>query len=272
LIEQASPLISQAVQQPEVDANIAAGQTKISSPAPSPPRAKDSLFRQVLSLRDDSPISPETEIPEDLLSERGDAETINIVLGETPKLPFENFAEPIPYTIHDRDEDELNFADGRTSIYPDDSVSVIFYQQRDRADAKRAAQLEASNAQRTGIFTLDSEARSQINHVLEQYQEGHVTPQMAHQFQREVEKLTPDTTPHNDWQSPEATKHYLCSVLDCSIHGLTTPSTVSAVEPRRVSEPTIEHESRRESQPVSIREGPIDQEHRGSAVIYANQR
>jgi hypothetical protein len=273
LIEQASPAIPQYTSQPVLETKVEAAPARDSPSSASSLRGKDTLFRQVMALRDnDSPVSPETQLPEDFLSEIGDAETINIVLGETPKLPSENFAEPIPHTIHERDEDEVKFADGRNSIYPDDSVSVIFYQQqRQQAEAKIPSHLKV--AERAGQFTLDNEARSQINRVLDHYQEGNVTPQMAHEFQRQVESLTPDITTHDDWQSPDATRYYLKSVLDFSNFGPPTPSTISPADVRRGSNALSVREPSKHSRAQSVDEALKDEpEFRGTAIIYTSQR
>jgi hypothetical protein len=198
-----------------------------------------SLLKHVMSIRASSPsavsATARTQLPDDFLSEIDDGETIQITLGETPKL-FQNdwqHADPpdgSPEAFHTpreesqvspRDEYEgsdVDVFDGRSSIYPDDSVSVVF--QRRYADQIMASQpppplpVNAAQLVARHDFTLDSDARSQINRVLDQYQEGHVTPEMAHGFQKHVESLTPQLSRHAAWDSPEATKHYLQNLLD----------------------------------------------------------
>jgi hypothetical protein len=198
----------------------------------------NSLLRHVMSIRQSSPsavsATARTQLPEDFLSEVDDGETIQITLGATPKM-FQNDWQPVeqqhssPEAFHtpreesqmspqdDYEGSDVDIFDGRSSIYPDDSVSVVF--QRKYADHFMASQappplpVNAAQLVARHDFTLDSDARSQINRVLDQYQEGHVTPEMAHGFQRHVESLTPQLARHTAWDSPEATKTYLQNLL-----------------------------------------------------------
>jgi hypothetical protein len=197
-------------------------------------RDSQSLLKHVLSMRQHSPATseaPRTEVPDDYLTQIDDAETIQILLGATPKLPAQNWTPEAehsassPEAFHTPREDgssvfddDFDNFDGRSSIVPDDSVSMIF--QRKYADmlAREPPPPMPANAaeiaRRHGNFTLNSDARSEINRVLDQYQDGHVTPEMAHGFQQQVESLTPNLSRHSAWDSPEATKHYLRSILE----------------------------------------------------------
>jgi hypothetical protein len=192
------------------------------------PRESDSLLKTIMSLRSSSPSAvSRTELPDDFLSQADDGETIQILLGETPILPQHNWKSPetehnsSPEAFHtprEEEESDGEIFDGRSSIYPDDSVSMVF--QRRYADAINSEQmppLPVNGLQqyaRRQDFTLNSDARSEINRVLDHYQDGHVTPEMASGFQKQVETLTPELAPHNAWESPEATKGYLRNLLD----------------------------------------------------------
>jgi hypothetical protein len=130
-------------------------------------RAQDTLLKQVLSMRDLDPDSPDSPLlHEDLMSHDQQGETVQIVLGATPKLPSENFANPDHPHISTMIDDDFDFGDGRSTICPDDSVSMIF-QRRYTAEASPppVPKLE------TAHYTIDSAARSQINHYLDEYQE-----------------------------------------------------------------------------------------------------
>ncbi|QDS67467.1 hypothetical protein FKW77_000834 [Venturia effusa] len=197
----------------------------------SEPHHSHSLLYQVRSMRNSSPSAvSRTEIPDDFLSQADDAETIQILLGETPRLPQHNWKSPETeegsssdaeafHTPLEEDSEGLNgdILDGRSSIYPDDSVSMVGM--RRYADAMNAEQVPPlpvnglQNFARRQEFTLNSDARSEINRVLDHYQDGHVTPEMAIEFQKQVEKLTPDLMQHEAWETPEATKGYLQNLL-----------------------------------------------------------
>ena len=197
-------------------------------------RDSQSLLKHVLSMRQHSPSEApaRTEVPDDYLTQIDDGETIQILLGATPKLPAQNWSPEVdhsassPEAFHTPreeggsvfDDDGFDNFDGRSSIVPDDSVSMIF--QRKYADLLAREPVPPMPANAAEIvrshngYTLNTDARSEINRVLDQYQEGQVTPEMAHGFQQQVESLTPNLLRHNAWESPEATKQYLRSILE----------------------------------------------------------
>ncbi|KAE9980340.1 hypothetical protein EG328_000368 [Venturia inaequalis] len=197
----------------------------------SEPPQSDSLLHQVRSMRNSSPSAvSRTEVPDDFLSQVDDGETIQILLGETPRLPEHNWKSPeteqelgsSPEAFHtplEEDSEELNghMFDGRSSIYPDDSVSMVGMRRyADVLNAEPVPPLPANGLQQytqRQNFTLNSDARSEINRVLDHYQDGHVTPEMAKGFQKQVECLTPDLKQHNAWEAPEVTKGYLRDLL-----------------------------------------------------------
>jgi hypothetical protein len=245
----------------------------------------NSLLKHVMSIRQSSPsavsATARTQLPEDFLSEIDDGETIQITLGTTPKM-FQNDwqrveqQESSPEAFHtpreesqvspqdDYEGSDVDVFDGRSSIYPDDSVSVVF--QRKFADQFIAAQpppplpVNAAQLAARHDFTLDSDARSQINRVLDQYQEEHVTPEMAHGFQRHVESLTPQLSRHTAWDSPEATKHYLQNLLGPA-------SNRAAASPMPLSADTTHH-----TDATSVDESEASQASGGIAIIYAPSR
>jgi hypothetical protein len=229
---------------------------------PSTQGAKHSLLRQVMILRDDSSSKASSiKVPEDLLSELGEAETVQLFLGETPKLPSENFAPPQAPAVPESEEQEFDFADGRSSICPDDSVSVV-YSRRMEPKSERLPPLPpmplSLDSQHTASYTVDSAARSQINRVLEQYQEGTVTPEQAQELKEQIEQLTPNMAQHTDWDNIERTKQYLNSVLE------ETDGDQPAVQT-----PTTDRST---SRPPSILNDLMDDdEYRGTAIIYTDR-
>lgn len=197
----------------------------------SEPLQSDSLLHQVRSMRNSSPSAvSRTEIPDDYLSQADDGETIQILLGETPRLPEHNWKSPeteqepegSPEAFHtplEEDSEEFNgdMFDGQSSIFPDDSVSMVGMRRyADAIKAEPVPPLPVNGMQQYAqrqFFTLNSDARSEINRVLDHYQDGHVTPEMANGFQKQVESLTPDLKQHNAWEAPQATKEYLRDLL-----------------------------------------------------------
>ncbi|TID27306.1 rho guanyl nucleotide exchange factor [Venturia nashicola] len=190
----------------------------------SEPLHSDSLLHQVRSLRNSSPSAvSRTEIPDDFLSQADEGETIQILLGETPRLPEHNWksseiehelesSSEAFHTPPEEDSEEFNgyMFDGRSSIYPDDSVSMVGM--RRYADAMKAEPVPPlpvnglqQHAQRQN-FTVNSDARSEINRVLDHYQDGHVTPGIANGFQKQAESLTPNLEQYDVWEALEATK------------------------------------------------------------------
>jgi hypothetical protein len=227
---------------------------------PSTQGAKNSLLRQVMILRDDSSSKASSiKIPEDLLSEMGECETVQLFLGETPKLPSENFAPPQAPPIPESEEQEFDFADNRSSIYPDDSVSVVYSRRLETKAERRPPMPFPLDTQYAASYTVDSAARSQINRVLEHYQDGNVTPEQAQQFKDQLEQLTPNMAQYTDWENIEHTKQYLHSVLE-----------ENDAEQPPVQTPTSDRST---SRPASILDDLMDDdEYRGTAIIYTNQR
>lgn len=252
-----SPVIEQAISPKTLGESPTLGGPSF---IPVPQGTKTSLLRQVMDLRDDSSSKASTiKIPEDLLSEMGDGETVQLFLGETPKLPSENFAPPQPLPNPVSEEQEFHFADGRSSIYPDDSVSVV-YSRRSEFKSERLPPIpQTLDTQQAASYTVDSAARSQINRVLEQYQNGSVNTEQAHQVQDQVKQLTPNLAQYNDWDNVERTKQYLQDVLE-----------EDAVQQQSMQTPTTDRST---SRPPSIMDDLMDDdEYRGTAIIYTDKK
>ena len=166
------------------------------------------LLSHIMSLRRGSPPgTPRTQAVSDFLSEREDGETIRIILGTTPVLPAVTWTNnnAVEGTPDMGSEEEGEYFDARDSIMPDDSVSMIFRNIPDHARSESVPEVPPIPA----AFSLDSAARSQINHVLDHYRESDVSPEAAQGFQIQVEQFSPQLPQHAAWTSREATEDYL---------------------------------------------------------------
>ncbi|KAF2671479.1 hypothetical protein BT63DRAFT_218385 [Microthyrium microscopicum] len=267
------PHLSKEQEHIESAANVPIATNQVSSPhktvSQEPPEIRTSmegpkingtLFSQVLTMRDDSPVSPETKLPDDLLSEKDDGETVHFVMHDTPQLPHENFVAPEQSPIPELPEDDFDFPGGRHSIYPDDSISVVG-QQRMRSQQETIPPVpELPKLNTENLRTIDSAARSEINRVLEQYQKGNVTPEMVQEFREQVEQLTPNMAQHVNWDSPHATTEFFQKVLGEDESGRPLSSTASR-----------SGRGQKGSRPVSIKNDlRDDHEYRGTAIIFTN--
>jgi len=186
------------------------------------PALQNDLLRQVLEIRQQNiDTTPRTQAVEDFLSERDDAETIQVLLGATPVLPEANWRDPetpsdvLLSPIPDRDESEGGFLDNRSSLRPDDSVSMVFgrkYQARN--DSPPPMPPIPDSIDPLDQSFLSGSVLSEISRILEKYQSGTVTQDMANQFRQQVETMSPELPQHDEWDAADTTQSYLQSILD----------------------------------------------------------
>lgn len=220
------------------------------------------LLQHILSLRDSHDgETREIKIPEDLLTDAGDGETIQMFLGQTPQLPQEHFSPPQPPPIPE--EDEYSFMDNRASLYPDDSVSVIFSRRMEENTKPPPMPFSQENEKPT--YTIDSAARSQINRVLEQYQDEMSAEPAAHAYSP-PEELTPNMAMNIKWDSIEETKQQR-DVMD-QIQREQEPAYYHDTPQEHQEPQDLQEEGRRRS----IEDDLLDEEYRGTAIIYTNGR
>lgn len=226
-------------------------------------KREDNLLKQIMEIRDGSAeTTPRTQNVEDFLSERDDAETIQVVLGATPVLPDANWKDPdtpseVLSPIPDQDEEEGIFFDNRSSLRPDDSVSMVFrrnYREDPQLIPPMPAVPPTPEHSHEGSV-LGGEARSVITWVLDQYRSGPVTPDKAYEFQRQIEEIAPEIPQHDAWESQAVTQSYLESVL--AFYGPSGPEVESAVQ--QSNEGPVS--------PIDVDESPEDEEP-GIAIIY----
>jgi hypothetical protein len=137
----------------------------------------------------------------------------------------------------------------RSSIRPEDSASVAFFRPSDDHDdhsPDQTPKLPQGRSEGSNL-TLDSEAYSVINRVLDLYhQSTYVTPQMASQVQQQIQAVSPAVAQHKDWDSKDATTSYLTRVLSdansSTVSEVRTLHTVSEHQPTRLPSLTLEDE------------------------------
>lgn len=217
----------------------------------SPVAPNGNFMQQVMELRERSTdTTPRTQAVSDFLSEKDETETIGVVLAPTPRL--ENWRDPNTPSealspIPDRDEPEETFHDDRSTILPDDSISMVgghIYQPHNEPVPPLPASVEESRPE----HLLDDEGRRQIASILDQYRNRPilVTQQRSYQFKRLVEERYPELPLHDSWGNLPATVNYLQFVLD-----LTQPSTADW-NPEHLVSPLSEHTSPENEEPTGF--------------------
>lgn len=228
-----------------------------------------------------------TETPQEEASELGVRESIPIMLGSeapspgwttSPKRPGHQTrlsigsqtwrVEPLDSTgtISYLDEDDSPtgpFAN-RETLRPEDSASVAFYQQIERQPPSWIN--STPNEPEKGSFTLDSEAYSVINKILNVYHESDtITPKIAQDSWKQVMSVSPIVAQHRDWSSKEATETYLARLLsDAAVTGHDGASASIAAPAQAqytTSGPTIRQLAADQDEPFPG----------GTAIIYPSQ-
>lgn len=118
----------------------------------------------------------------------------------------------ISYLDEETDDSPIDpFADQGT-LRPDDSASMAFYHHSGRQPPSWGT--KPPDQPEKGSFTLNSEAYSVINKILNVYHESDtITPQIAQQSWEQVQSVSPIVAQHRDWASKEATETYLARLL-----------------------------------------------------------
>lgn len=175
-----------------------------------------------------------TLLSDDLPSELGVRESIPIMLGgeelspgfdhsndqqESRQSPRESMGaqrwrvEPLDAsgTISYIDEDDSPidpFPNHRETLRPQDSASNVgFY-------SAPAWKPEVPPIPNRGALTLDSEAYSVINKVLNLYHKSpKITAEVAHESRQKIQRVSPVVAQHTDWGSKESTETYLARLL-----------------------------------------------------------
>ncbi|KAF2201370.1 hypothetical protein GQ43DRAFT_463241 [Delitschia confertaspora ATCC 74209] len=256
-------------------------------PAPNPKTDEGELlqartFQPQSRQREDTPNSE--YFPPSATSDFSLGESIPIMLGSDthrmgwntsarPEMPHENSTETqvwrsepldstgsISYLIEE--ESPIDPFANRGSLRPDDSTSVAYYHHLENHSADQTPRL--SQIPDTGTLTMDSEAYSVINRVLELYhQSGVVTPAMAHDFQHRVEAVSPVIAQHQDWNSKEATTSYLARLL--------SDANASSPQHERNATTATDHTAAPQVPSLNVEDKDTDAEASGTAIIFPSQ-
>ncbi|KAI9814857.1 MAG: hypothetical protein M1832_005659 [Thelocarpon impressellum] len=230
----------------------------------SPQRHRD-ILSQVMQMRESSPESAAgTHFTEDSASERDEKESIQIMLGETPveSRPAE---KPTNYGSFRRTpRTPLGDVTSRWSLdsyasqawarQSTDRVRESLLNRTDEtaasSESTRATSFGRDSQQwsdtegiaaRSGHTTLDSEAYSTINRVLEHYHHdpGLVSPEMFRDFQQQMLTKSHELARQGGWDPKRVTQLYLEELR----RGKTTPA-----HPEPVPQINVSHENERMDQ------------------------
>ena len=194
------------------------------------------LLSHIMSMRDRSPTSP-ISLRHETSSERDDRESIQIMLGETPVL------ERLPHLdqLQEENANEVSCNDAPGSRWSVSSwTSSIKSKDNDRErpmeriDEMSPTQLQPKNSAhlststvtsestqqawspatfkspQTERSTMDSDAYSTINRVLDHYHDPSVvSPKMMHDVQQHIFTQSPDLARQGGWDPKKVTQLYL---------------------------------------------------------------
>ena len=262
---------------------------------------QQSLMDHIMTMRDSSPSPDNIRRPtttEDSTSERDDQESIQIMLGDTPVLEKSTSKEQF--------EERSEEPGPQPSEEPDSRWSMSSWTSSSRSREDRDAPMERidehspplpeqqahlsistsgsqqtpqpwspslSSSAHTTRTTMDSDAYSTINRVLDHYHDPSVvSPELMHDFQQHVFTQSPDLARQGGWDPKKVTQLYLQELakeryrqsntaLDSSTHqtkSRTSSTTVPEVPEKEVRDDydekmveRIEHESEEHTPPAT---------------------
>ncbi|KAF1981864.1 hypothetical protein K402DRAFT_408089 [Aulographum hederae CBS 113979] len=213
----------------------------LNSESPSPNNAihtLDSVLPQTTytPFRQSEQLDNETDID--------DTGTLQFMLGTTPRIPapgalwHNSTFEPASGNVSAPDDAGTDFAFDACSIAPSDSISIV-NASRSRSPPppvpnlpsnltsnlpKMANSLNSTsnlppnfplhNSLNRPQYTLDSEARSVINHILNHYHTKSVTPEMTHGFKQQIGAISPELAQSEAWQDQNSARALLEDILE----------------------------------------------------------
>ncbi|KAL8810489.1 MAG: hypothetical protein Q9223_004898 [Gallowayella weberi] len=211
----------------------------------SPPDGHPTLLSHIMSIRDHSPSSPtEARRPQTAeSSDKDDRESIQIMLGETPVLEKSRFNELHEGTSReasaseqpgnrwsmsswtsssrskDRQSERQSFDNERESrMARIDELSPAQTQQNGHLSVSTAASAHTQQPWSPATFssplttrsTMDSDAYSTINRVLDHYHDPNVvSPEMMNDVQQHILTQSPDLARQGGWDPKKVTQLYL---------------------------------------------------------------
>lgn len=179
-------------------------------------RPDEPLDRSELGVRESIPIALGSEVSSpgwnDSAPKRPEHHARLSIGSQTWRIQPLDATGTISYLDEDVEESPVNPFANRQTLSPDDSISMAFYHQRGQQPPSWGPKTPDEPEQ--GTFTLDSEAYSVINKILNVYHESDtITPQIAQECWEQVQSVSPIVAQHRDWSSKEATETYLARLL-----------------------------------------------------------
>ncbi|KAF9730456.1 hypothetical protein PMIN02_002035 [Paraphaeosphaeria minitans] len=210
-------------------------------------RTEDTQDKSELGVRESIPIALGSEVSspgwDSDAPKRPRHQTRLSIGSQTWRVEPLDASGTISYLDEDLDDSPVDPFGGRGTLGPDDSASMAFFQQ---IGQQRPNWGPKTPEPQKDSFTLDSEAYSVINKILNIYHESDtITPQIAQQSWQQVQSVSPIVAQHRDWSSKEATETYLARLLSDAAVGRdgeadldATPHAVQPVQPA-ASAPSI---------------------------------
>ena len=203
----------------------------------NPSQDQQTLLDQILHMRDSSPSleSPQrTGATEESNSEKDDRESIQIMLGDTPvldKATFKGHRDERPKDAPPREEPESRWSmsswTSSTRSRDDRDTPMERIDEHSPSHSTQSADLSTStfpteqvsqqawspasfSSPRTARTTLDSDAYSTINRVLDHYHDANaVSPELMNDVQQHILTQSPDLARQGGWDPKKVTQLYL---------------------------------------------------------------
>ena len=203
----------------------------------NPSQDQQTLLDQILHMRDSSP-SPEslrhTGVTEESNSEKDDRESIQIMLGDTPvleKAMFKGHRDEKLKNAPQREEPESRWSmsswtssirsrddrdtpmeriDEHIPSRPTQSPDLTTSTSTSEQIPQQAWSPASFSSPRTARTTLDSDAYSTINRVLDHYHDANaVSPELMNDVQQHILTQSPDLARQGGWDPKKVTQLYL---------------------------------------------------------------
>ncbi|KAJ4344798.1 uncharacterized protein N0V89_012542 [Didymosphaeria variabile] len=236
-------------------------------------RVEDAQDQSELGVRESIPIALGSEVSSPGWSKdtpkRPKHQTRLSIGSQTWRVEPLDASGTISYLDEDLDDSPIDpFAD-RGTLMPGDSASVAFYHQIGQQPPNWGPKTPEPQKD---SFTLDSEAYSVINKILNVYHESDtITPQLAQDSWEQVQGVSPIVAQHRDWGSKEATETYLARLLSDASAGREEPSD------REATPHAAQHAQHAVASAPSIRQlaaDPDDEDEPfpgGTAIIFPSE-
>ena len=230
------------------------------------------LLSHIMSMRDGSPASPtsicQAGAVEGSMSDKDDRESIQIMLRETPVLGKADFENPEDENSKDISNEDFNSRWSMNSL-----TSSVRSKDRYSGSHERDAPMEridehypsqpsqpnhlsistapseltpqpwspASFASpRTGRTTMDSDAYSTVNRVLDHYHDPNVvSPELMNDIQHRIFNQSPDLARQGGWDPKKVTQLYLQKFARKQSTQLNTSPEPLSFQPRKPADPQL---------------------------------